>query len=413
MSARFLAASAVKDLRRLRRDPLALALWLGIPILLGLMIRVAFGGGSGRAPKAHLLVADQDDSFVSELLVQGLSRVEVIEIESVDEVAGRARVARDAASALLVIPRGFGDAVIDERPTALRLLKNPAQRILPEIVETTLEILVDGTFYAQQLLGAPLRELRAGPAGGASTFSDETIVRISTTLNRLVGRLRGTLLPPVVALETRSEESGGGKATPSIGLLFFPGLLTMSQLFIAAGMCVDVWRELQLGTLRRVLVTPQRPLAFAAGKLAAGALLMLGVGAGAMMLGVALLDVPWRAVPLALLWSTFAGTVFMSLLVLLQVHASSQRAGAVLTNLLVFPLMMVGGSFFPFEAMPAWLAAVGRFTPNGWAVTLLRAILDGAARPAALLAAFAALGSLGTLALLLTTRRLQRGFLGV
>ena len=43
--------------------------------------------------------------------------------------------------------------------------------------------------------------------------------------------------------------------------------------------------------------------------------------------------------------------------------------------MVVFPLMMLGGSFFPFDLMPAWMAAIGRWTPNGLAVTHIRALL--------------------------------------
>jgi ABC-type multidrug transport system permease subunit len=38
---------------------------------------------------------------------------------------------------------------------------------------------------------------------------------------------------------------------------------------------------------------------------------------------------------------------------------------------------MLGGSFFPFEAMPTGMALVGRLTPNGWALSLFKRILDG------------------------------------
>jgi ABC-type multidrug transport system permease subunit len=47
--------------------------------------------------------------------------------------------------------------------------------------------------------------------------------------------------------------------------------------------------------------------------------------------------------------------------------------------MVVFPFALLGGSFFPFEAMPAGLAAIGRWTPNGWSVTVLKTILDGTA----------------------------------
>ena len=53
------------------------------------------------------------------------------------------------------------------------------------------------------------------------------------------------------------------------------------------------------------------------------------------------------------------------------------RAASVLTNSIAMPLLFIGGSFFPFETMPAWMARIGRWTPNGWALGHLKDILDG------------------------------------
>ena len=80
-------------------------------------------------------------------------------------------------------------------------------------------------------------------------------------------------------------------------------------------------------------------------------------------------------------------------------------------NLIMFPLAMMGGSFFPFEAMPAWMAAIGRRTPNGWAVEQLKAILNGAIEPARLVAAFAGLLLVAALAFWIAVRRVRRAFL--
>ncbi|MEJ2153076.1 MAG: hypothetical protein P8Y29_09040, partial [Gemmatimonadota bacterium] len=51
--------------------------------------------------------------------------------------------------------------------------------------------------------------------------------------------------------------------------------------------------------------------------------------------------------------------------------------GNILTGAAIFPLAMLGGSFFPFEVMPDWLASVGRYTPNGWALTRLNRVFAG------------------------------------
>ncbi len=47
------------------------------------------------------------------------------------------------------------------------------------------------------------------------------------------------------------------------------------------------------------------------------------------------------------------------------------------SSMIVFPLMMIGGSFFPLEVMPAWMARIGRWTPNGLGVAQLKEILFG------------------------------------
>src|SRR5206468_11466977 len=122
-------------------------------------------------------------------------------------------------------------------------------------------------------------------------------------------------------------------------------------------------------------------------------LLVLAVAAVAMLLGIAFFDVgPLRA-PAALLWIALSGTALTALMMLLQLHAGSQRSAHLLTNMVLFPLIMIGGTFFPFEAMPAWIVSIGRRTPNGWALEELKAPVFGRPEPACVARAFAALVS--------------------
>jgi ABC-type multidrug transport system permease subunit len=104
----------------------------------------------------------------------------------------------------------------------------------------------------------------------------------------------------------------------------------------------------------------------------------------ALAVGAWYFEVPFVRVPVAALWGTLSGALLLALMMLLQVLASSQRVGGVLTLAVLFPLMMLGGSFFPFESMPAWMVAVGQRTPNGWSVSVLRAIVRGEAGAGAL-----------------------------
>jgi ABC-type multidrug transport system permease subunit len=80
-------------------------------------------------------------------------------------------------------------------------------------------------------------------------------------------------------------------------------------------------------------------------------------------------------------------------------------------NLLVFPLAMLGGCFFPFEVLPEWLARIGKWTPNGLAVVQFKDVLLGSANPWHLAAVLAGLAAAGLLAFLLALRGLRGEFL--
>lgn len=428
---RFLLTTAVKDLRRRRRDPLALVLWAGIPLTVGLLMNLAFGG-DGSIPRARLLVDDRDGSLVSRLFLGALGQgqlAEMIEVERVDSIAGRARIARGEASAFLVVPAGFGSAVLREDPAELRLVRNPAQRVLPGIVEETLSILVEAVFYLQRLLREPIERVVEGPPPGADALPDSTIAGVSVTINRLVERVQPYLFPPVVELQTttadaeqaaterpdeaaatRETSAPGERRERSFGELFFPGMLVLALLFVAQGVSEDVWKERSMGTLRRVLATPEPLSEFLAGKLLAGAALLAGVSLVGLVAARWVFALPFANLPLAVLWATFAGTAMLALLVLVQLHASSARAGNLLTGFVIFPLAMAGGSFFPFELMPDWLARVGRWTPNGWALEQLQAVLSDSVDPAPLAAAFGGVLLVGVLAFALALQRLRRRF---
>jgi len=391
---RFVWSSALKDIRRHQRDPMGFIYWMGIPLIIGGLIMLAFGGGGGVKPQAHVLVADEDDSFVSGLLIGAMSQEAaggLIRMEEVELGAGHARMDKGEATALLVIPDGFGRAVLLEEPISLGLVTNPSERILPAIVEESLGILVDGHFYVHRLIGDDLRAFAGGPPAGGNTFPDERIAAFSVRINQTMDRISAMLFPLVVRLETTIESKDDEQEGPTFGTLLMPGILFMALLFMANGLAADLWQERDQHTLRRIVVSPQSTAAFHGGKLLSGTVMMLFVSLVALGLGYLVFDLAWKTLPLAALWSAFAGVLLTVIMTFLNMLASSQRAANVLTTVLIFPLMMIGGSFFPFEAMPDWMAAVGRLTPNGWALEHLKRIIWQMADAASLGVAFVGL----------------------
>ena len=111
---------------------------------------------------------------------------------------------------------------------------------------------------------------------------------------------------------------------------------------------------------------------FVAGKLLAGSVLIAMVATMALLVAVLVLGLSPLRAPLAIVWCAYAGTALLCLFLSLAILGSTKRAANLIATMTVFPLMMIGGSFFPLELMPAWMATVGAWTPNGLAVVQLR-----------------------------------------
>ena len=238
------------------------------------------------------------------------------------------------------------------------------------------------------------------------TFSNQDIARISVAINEQLGRIEKYLLPPVIELqasvaETPRENSFG------FGSLFLPGIMMMALLFTAQGLSDDIWLEKFQGTLRRAVSTPASLSAFLAGKVVASAVIVLMGVLIVLVIGMLYSRMPLVRLPLAALWATAVGVEFFLLLLFVQLYAASPRAASILVSSLMFPLLFLGGSFFPFESMPPWMATIGRWTPNGWALEQLKNILFDRYRPVVLGSSFVIISAIALLLFALSQHRLR------
>jgi ABC-type Na+ efflux pump permease subunit len=401
----FALIAARKDLLRRIKDPAALLLWMGLPIIIGLLLSLV--GNGGPTPKAHLLVVDEDHTLLSRLLISGGSQgrlADALQIETVDATAGRARIDKGEANALLTIPTGFQDAVLRDKPMTLSLVTNPAQRILPAMIEEALKMLVEAEFYVQRLFGEELRSV-ADTIGQGKAPPDEAIAAIGRAFNGRMRALQDTLLPPAISLE--AKKAAEEHEAKDFWAMFLPGLLFMSLMFTAQGMSLDIWIEKTSATLRRTISTPRGASALLLGKLLAAMVVMTIAALAALVLGVTAFGVSITRAPLALVWCTFTGGALFSDLLFIQLLATSQRGGQFLSSMIVFPLMMIGGSFFPLDVMPEWMARIGRWTPNGLAAVQTQNILFGHSSGSTLGVAIAVIGVPALVALWLSVRRLR------
>ena len=357
----FALTSFKKDVARWRQDYLATLIWLAIPLMIGGLITTMMG--SNVKPHGTLLLVDEDQTFLSELIVGVYSAGELGELLSVEKTGfdeGFERVNDGEASGLLVIPDGFAEAFLESTPVTLTLRTNPSQTILPGIITNVTEILLDAGFYAHQLFGDEIETFTSM----TDNPSDAQVAAIAVAIQNKMETVAPRLFPPVIEIEI--VEPPPKEPTPPLALLFMPGIILMAVVFSANGLAGDFWREREQGTLRRLVFTPARIREFLVGKALAAAAVITLVGGLTLVLGFLYHGISFVKLPSSLVWIAVSGVTLFAWFGALQMLFSNRKTASVFSMMLVFPLLMAGGSFFPLAVMPGWIAAIGRVAPNGF-----------------------------------------------
>lgn len=405
----FLYATFRKDLARWRQDMMAVLLWLGIPFLIGGLITSMVDGGDGASPTGILLIYDKDDSLLSGLIAGAYSQGQLGELISVEQVSleeGTERINAGEASGFLIIPEGFTEAFLNDEPVTLTLKTNPAQTILPGIIQDVTEILLDLGFYTQAMFGPEIEQIRN--ADSIAVPDDVFVADVAVQIQDKMDTISPHLFPP--AFDVQIVEPPPAEPRPDIALLFMPGIVLMALLFSAQGLSGDYWKERESGTLRRLVSTPGLLSRFVYGKALAATVIIAALGGTTLALGFLYHGLAWSKFVPSLIWVSISGVGLFAWFAALQMLFPNQKAASLLTSILLFPLMMMGGSFFPLDVLPDWIAAIGRLSPNGFVVDRLTRELTTAADWTFDAGSWAIVIGLTIAGLAVCTWRLQTGF---
>jgi ABC-type Na+ efflux pump permease subunit len=295
-------------------------------------------------------------------------------VQNVSTKEGLELVEAGEASGFLIIPEGFQDAFLNDTPVTLTLKTNPSQSILPGIIQDVTEIILDAGFYAQALFGPEIAQIKNANTldQPADLFTANIAVQIKHKMEKL-----GPLVSPLV-LDVVIVEPPPAEPRPDIALLFLPGIVMMALMFSASGLSSDYWKERETGTLRRLVSTPGLLNSFVLGKALAVAVVIAFIGGTTLVAGFLYHDVAWSKLPSSLAWIVVGGVGLFAWFAALQMMFSDQKGASLISNILLFPLLMMGGSFFPLAALPDWIASIGRLSPNGFVVDRLTTELTSA-----------------------------------
>ncbi len=384
---RLLLVLLANDLRRKLASPAGVLMSLAIPLAMAGSMALAFGnrGDAPPVPKLELVIVDLDDTPLSSFLAGAGQNAEAAKFlttfRATSPEAGLELMRAQGHHAMLVIPTGFMQAVLDGRSVDLPVVKNPAKRVMPVVAQQGLEIVALYGSVGARLLpeggAARIQKLVEGEGwddslGIASLIAD-TYIRAS--------RAGGLLFPPIIEVDQvkeqdpESEKEGGGGFN-FIGWMY-PGMIVMALLFVALNQMKDLLAEQQGGTLRRLLAGPVGVTYFLLSKvlsvgISVAASLGILLATGSLFFGVSWGSLlPLAAVSLSL---TLAATGFAALAYSV---ARTQNQGDTFGTIVVILMSLLGGAFMPPQILPEFVRGVAKFTLNYWGNESFRVLTSG------------------------------------
>ncbi len=308
----------VKELRQLSRDPVSLALTIMFPILLisiFVVISQAFGASSYNIP---VVVADLDGSPVSKVLLDKLTTSPLIRVNQfvqTDQQAVQA-VQSGIATGAVIIPKGFGQALLGSGRTYVILQTDNSKLTAPFLVDAALSSSIQ----------AMLDE--ASQAGYTGALSGFKVAPVDVIVRPISGR-------------------------PPSGDPFLPGMLGMITILGAFDDIVNaISRERERGTFPRLVLTPINMFSIYLGKMSSTVILN-AVRTSLMLIIFTLSGLVIRGnIFLVYLTTSLIAIFTLSLGLVISSRIRSSSTLTILEIALTFPLFQLSGAISSAVTLP-------------------------------------------------------------
>jgi ABC-2 type transport system permease protein len=156
-----------------------------------------------------------------------------------------------------------------------------------------------------------------------------------------------------------------------------PGIVGMTAMFGSINETMSIVWDKSLGVFDRILVAPVSSISIVLGKTMAGAVMGVLSAVVLLIVGSVLFGVAWVNIGLVFLVVLLASFSFTGIGTIISGLASEPREAMMLSNLLRFPMMFLGGVFFSIDVMPMPLPYIARALPLTYATEGLRAVQAG------------------------------------
>lgn len=312
-------------------------------LLLPIFMMIALGtllGGNSNQFSLDVAIMDHDHTASSQQIIQAIKKAPGVSVLSVLEQEALAKLKQNNLQMVIIIPKGYGAT-----------LKKGAQ--------ATITVYQDKSNLTTSQIGTAL---------------------INGTVDQINKKL-AHFTPRISIMEK-------GVTTHSLKYMDFlvPGILSLlimsNNLNGVAGQIAS-WRERSI--LRRMQGTPLTSATFIAGQMTARIIINVFQAVIVLLIAQLFFDVQvygnWGTLFFFLLLGTFT---FMSIGFIIASLAKTPESAAPIAGLVSFPMMFIGGIFFPVRKLPDILQYIVKAIPIGHLTDALRGIMNNGATFASL-----------------------------
>ncbi len=368
-----------------------------VPLVFIYIFGLAFGGGN---PIVTVYAVNEDDSDFGQLVFFNLKDADNLDVEELpSREEADARVGAGERMAALIIPAGFGEAIMTDDGAVVEVLVDPARDEQAKIVLGLATAAV-----VRQIVDAEVsRGVRQGMAdsmddmmGGELSGENETMLSDFMEAGMkgvIASQVKDALDDPLVSLDIKPASSADTDRSPSAMQAYAPGFSLMFAFFLVTNLAVTVVQEREVGTLNRLLSTPASRGTLLLGKMLPYFLLAVVQLSSLFLVSVVLFGLETGDSPLALgllILASAAAIAGMGIMIAALVKNEGQASG--LTTLLILGMAAVSGSLAPNIQIPG----INLVTPHYWALLGFQNVMargmgfSGALLPAGILLGFAA-----------------------
>ncbi len=328
-----------KEFRQISRDPSIFRILFIMPMVQLLILPLA---ADYEIKNINLSIVDQDHSVYSMQLVNKITASGYFRLTDYSPSFSKSlhAIEQDKADLVLTIPAQFERSMIRDNEATLSVSVNAINGVKAGL----------GGAYIQTILQDYNQELRS----------------------RLIQYPR---MDPQPIIEIRYSDW----FNPHMNYHYFmvPGILVMLVTMIGASFASNnIVREIEMGTIEQINVSPIRKIDFILGKLIPFWILAMLI----LTVGLLIARGVYGIIPLGhyLTIYIFAGIYMLALLglgLLLSTYARTQQQSMLVSFFIIMIFNLMSGLYTPIESMPEWAQWIARFSPVSYFIEVMRMVV--------------------------------------